>query len=172
MQFAVLAVSGLAAMTDLARARIPNLLTIPALGAGIAYHASSTGLQGALSATAGAAVGMGLLLWMFWLGAMGGGDVKLLAALGAWLGVRDILSLGLLSILVGGALAVVLLASKGRIKDFARRMQEFVLSLVVRELERHAPRIDRKHKMPFGVAIAGATFWQVLFGSPLAGWLP
>lgn len=167
MQIAVLVISGIAAVTDLARARIPNILTVPALGAAIAYHAFTSGLPGALGALSGAAMGLALLVWMFWLGAMGGGDVKLLAALGAWLGPRQVIDVALLSILLGGGLAIVLLAFKGTLLDFAHRMKEFLYSLLVRELERMPPKIDRKHKMPFGLAIAGAVVWQTIWGSPL-----
>lgn len=170
-QLAILVVSGVAAATDLARARIPNVLTVPALGAGVAYHAANGGLPGALGALAGAGVGLLLFVWLFWLGAMGGGDVKLLAALGAWMGARPVFDLALLSILVGGIMGVFLLAWKGTVRDFARRMWEFVLSLLVRELERHAPKLDRKHKMPFGVAIAIAVVWQTFWGSPIAAWI-
>jgi prepilin peptidase CpaA len=76
-----------AAVCDYRTRRIPNWLTLPAFLAAVAYHAAAGGVAGLGFSLAGFAAGFGLmfLLWLF--GGSGGGDVKLMGALGAWLGL-------------------------------------------------------------------------------------
>lgn len=96
-----------ACVTDLRGARIPNALTFPAALAGLAWHASAVGTEGALMSVGG--LGVGLLIWLplYAVGGIGGGDVKLLAAFGAWLGPGDTLHVALASAIAGGVFAVV-----------------------------------------------------------------
>jgi prepilin peptidase CpaA len=75
-----------AAVTDYHSRKIPNWLTVPAAVAGLLYHSFAPGGFGPLMALAGFAVGFVLLLLPWILGGGGMGDVKMLAALGAWLG--------------------------------------------------------------------------------------
>ena len=82
---------GLAAVVeDLARRRVPNWLTAGGVAAGLACAAWG-GWHGLGMAAAGALVGFLILLPFHWCGAMGGGDVKLMAAYGALLGPSGIL---------------------------------------------------------------------------------
>ena len=76
----------IAAGWDLATRRIPNVLTFGAALAGFFVHGYIAGWSGAESSLAGWAVGVLFFFPMFALGGMGAGDVKLLAAVGAWLG--------------------------------------------------------------------------------------
>jgi prepilin peptidase CpaA len=164
--YAVTAISVLAALTDLVRGRIYNWLTAPALIAGIAASTWALGWNGLGQALLGALTGFLLYGWMFSLRVMGGGDVKLLMALGAWGGVRYAVEVGLLGILLGGLMAVGILLAKGKLGDFTGRMKRFLLTVFVKELELEAPRVDRKMIMPFGVPIAVAAIWTA-FGKPL-----
>ena len=75
----------MACATDLRTSRIPNLLTFSAAAAGLAWHAFG-GWAPLASALGGLALGLLLFLPIYLLRGMGAGDVKLLAALGAWLG--------------------------------------------------------------------------------------
>jgi hypothetical protein len=94
-------------------------------------------------------------------------------ALGAWGGVGFVAEVAVLAILLGGAMAAGLLAFKGRLPDFTRRMRRFILTLLIRELEPEAPVIDSKFTMPFGIPIAVAAVWTAI-AHPLAtmGLLP
>lgn len=99
---------GLAACVfDVRARRIPNALTISAAVAGLLYHAASSGVPGVQSAAAGWILGLLLLLPYFALGGMGGGDVKLVAALGAWLGPWETFWLALYAGIAGGAIGLV-----------------------------------------------------------------
>jgi prepilin peptidase CpaA len=72
---------------DVRSRRIPNWLTVPALGLGLLAHTAAGGWQGLQFSILGFATGFAILfvLWLF--GGGGGGDVKMMSALGAWLGV-------------------------------------------------------------------------------------
>jgi prepilin peptidase CpaA len=111
--FIVVAIGIVACVTDLRTRRIPNVLTFGAALLGLLVQALSTGMDGALSAAGGWLVGTLLFLPFFALGGMGGGDVKLLAALGAWLGPQETIWLAVYSGIAGGVLGVIVAASQG-----------------------------------------------------------
>ena len=116
IQSAVIVISLVACATDLRTRRIPNTLTFGAAIAGLLAHTALDGASGALHAGAGWLTGLAIFLPFFLLGGMGGGDVKLLAALGAWLGAYETLYLALYSGVAGGALAVVVAFARGYLK--------------------------------------------------------
>lgn len=86
-----------AAATDLKTRKLPNWLTVPGLLAGLVFHASTNGLGGLATSLGGFATGFGILLVLWLIGGGGGGDVKLMGALGAWLGARLTIYVFLLS---------------------------------------------------------------------------
>ena len=86
-----LVVAVVAAGWDLKTRRIPNRLTFGAAIAGLAYHVLTGGLAGLGQSAGGLAVGLAVFMIPFALRGMGGGDVKLMAALGAWIGPLDAL---------------------------------------------------------------------------------
>jgi len=108
-----IAIAVVAAAVDVRWRRIPNLLTFGAAAAGLIYHAASGGLHGAGFSAAGWAVGLVLFFPFFALRGMGAGDVKLLAALGAWLGPAATLWVALFSAIAGGVLAVIVALTRG-----------------------------------------------------------
>jgi prepilin peptidase CpaA len=110
---AVLAVGLAACVLDVRTRRIPNVLTFGAALGGFLFHVVSGGLDGSLTAAGGSLVGVLLFLPFFALGGMGGGDVKLLAALGAWIGPRETLWLAAYSAIAGGALGVIVAVAHG-----------------------------------------------------------
>src|SRR5437773_1063833 len=75
-----------AAVQDVRTRRIRNELTLPLIIAGVLQSFWSMHTVAPKSALAGLAVGFGLTFIMFAMGAIGGGDVKLMAAVGAWVG--------------------------------------------------------------------------------------
>ena len=96
-----------ALLSDIKWRRIPNWITVPMLLGGIWYHVFHVGtVQGLYFAMEGFIVGFCLLLLPFLLGGMGGGDVKLFAALGSWFGAQDIFQLFIYSALFGGCISI------------------------------------------------------------------
>ena len=83
---AILFVGVAACVTDYRSRRIPNVLTFGASLAAVLFFWFTAGLAGIVTSAEGWIVGCLLFLPWFALGGMGGGDVKLLAALGAWAG--------------------------------------------------------------------------------------
>ncbi len=87
------ALTGVAALWDLQTKRIPNALVLIGLVAGLLAALNTAGLVGLGHALLGAAVGLGVLFIPWTQGWVGGGDAKLLAACGAFLGWRGVLVL-------------------------------------------------------------------------------
>ena len=110
-----IALGCLAAFDDLRRNAVSNWINGVALLAGLLYHAICHGWAGFGLAAAGALLGFVVFLIFYCLGAMGGGDVKLMAAFGALLGPSGILLAALLAAPIGALIAAVCLAwNRGR----------------------------------------------------------
>lgn len=124
----------IAVLTDLSQRRIPNLLTIPAIIFGLMVHTYYDGLVGLLFGAGGLALGLGFLLVFYLRGMMGAGDVKLMGAVGSFLGPMGVFQAFLFTALAGGLYAVVVLALKGQLIHFVKRLwQSLYLSLTQRK---------------------------------------
>jgi prepilin peptidase CpaA len=122
VHISVLVIAGLACVSDLRTRRIPNVLTFGAAVAGVLFHLATSGMDGGLASAGGWIVGIALLLVPFVLGSMGAGDVKLLGALGAWLGPADTVWLGLYTCVAGGVIALVVAAGHGYLRQAYRNI--------------------------------------------------
>lgn len=107
---------------DVRTRRIPNLLTFGAALAGVAVHALMAGSGGALTAAGGWLAGVLLFMPFFALGGMGGGDVKLLAALGAWLGPQEALWLAVYTGIAGGVMGLIVAVGQGYLRTAVRNV--------------------------------------------------
>ena len=104
-----------AAFDDLRRGLISNWINATALVVGFCYWGIDRGWPGLAYAAAGSLLGFVVFLVFYWLGAMGGGDVKLMAAFGALLGPSGILMAALLAAPIGALIAAFCLAwNRGR----------------------------------------------------------
>ena len=103
-----------ASFEDLRRRAIANWINLAGLAGGLIYHTASRGAVGLAWSAVGAAVGFAVFLPFYWLGGMGGGDLKLAAAFGALLGPSGMLLAALLAAPIGAMMAVVCLAWKWR----------------------------------------------------------
>jgi prepilin peptidase CpaA len=111
-----LGIGAAACITDVRSARIPNVLTFSGAIAGLLFHAFAPNGAGFAAAGEGCLIGLGVFFLPFALGGLGAGDVKLLAALGAWLGPTDILWSAVYAALVGAALCVVVAIARGYVR--------------------------------------------------------
>jgi prepilin peptidase CpaA len=106
-----------ACVTDLRSRRIPNVLTFGATAAALVFHAVTGQASGLLQSVEGWLVGAAIFFLPFALGGLGAGDVKLLAALGAWVGPLDAMWISLYTGVSGGVLALVVAASTGYLRQ-------------------------------------------------------
>jgi prepilin peptidase CpaA len=113
---ASLLTAGLACAYDLRTRRIPNVLTFGAAGAAVVYHVVESGLIGGAASIGGWLVGAALMVGFYALGGLGAGDVKLLGALGAWLGPVGAVWLVLYTGIAGGVLALIVAAHAGYLR--------------------------------------------------------
>ena len=100
---AVVVASCIAVSIDLRTRRIPNWLTVSTFVLGLGYHIATSGFDGFILSLAGFATGFGILLILWLMGSGGGGDVKLMGAIGAWLGAYPTLL-----IFIGSAIFTIL----------------------------------------------------------------
>jgi len=113
----VLAFVALCMASDLRTRRIPNAFTAPAILAGAALNALYGGAAGLGASIAGFGVAIGILILPFVAGGIGGGDVKMMGAIGAFLGPhRAVLSLAV-GLVLGGVVMAVHLARQGRLGE-------------------------------------------------------
>jgi len=105
-----------AALFDIRFRRIPNWLVLAGIIAGLAWNAYSSGWSGLGSCAAGLGLGFVLYFPLYLLRARGAGDVKLLAAVGAIAGPRNCIWIFLLTAILGGVIALVLLLFRGRLR--------------------------------------------------------
>jgi prepilin peptidase CpaA len=118
----VAAIVLVACVTDLRSRRIPNVLTFGAALAGAAFALASAGLSGMALSVSGWVVGLALFLPLFLLGGMGAGDVKLLGAIGAWVGPAAVVWVALYGAIAGGLIAVVLALLHGYLRVLLRNV--------------------------------------------------
>jgi len=120
----VLAASLFAAATDISRLKIYNLLTLPLIATGLIYNSVVDGTAGIGSSLAGLFVAGGILLLPYLLGGMGAGDVKLMAGVGAWLGMPLALYVLAASLMVAGVYAaIVVIRNAGGVRPVLLSLQ-------------------------------------------------
>ncbi len=156
LQFLALVVMlSVAVVTDLRSRRIPNSVTVSGLAVGLLLASLQVGGV-PLAALAGAGLAFVLALPLVALGALGGGDVKLLTAVGAFVGPGGLLSVALYGALAGGALAIAGAIRRGALMPVLANSLRLLVYLVT--LGRHGERLGLDtpgaHAVPYGVAIA------------------
>jgi prepilin peptidase CpaA len=150
------------AIQDIRCRRVPNKLTLTGIGTGFAAGCVAGGWLGLESAIWGALLAGGILFLFFVVGGMGGGDVKLMAAVGAWAGVKQVTPILLAAALSGGVLALIYMIADGSVSRTLRNC-----ATLVRHHFRFGPRPHPQinvqesgtTRVPFGVAIAVGTLF-------------
>lgn len=143
-----------AALSDLRWRRIANGLNVTILGVGLLAQAVTGGISGLGWGLAGAGVGLLLLLPLFQLRWIGGGDVKLVAAAGAWLGPALAFYATIIGLAGGGIIAMVIALWHGPAlrAEVAANLRLAVLAMSAPA----APRRAAAQMVPMAVALSGA----------------
>jgi Flp pilus assembly protein protease CpaA len=153
----------LAAFIDARQRRIPNWLTGGMILGGLLRGAIIGGWAGTGHAAAGVFGGAAAPLVLFMLGALGGGDVKLLAGIGAWLGPWPAFLVYVVQCLLALALILVQAAATGRTTALFRNSAVLACQFGQTGCDNRAfTSIDRP--LPFAVPVAAATLVVLLAG--------
>lgn len=155
-----------AGITDLRWRRIPNWLTYPAIPCAILLHTLAGGWRGAVKSLEGAALGLGILLIFVLIRSLGGGDWKLVGALGAFFGSSRLIEVLIYTLLINGLMALAMIIWTKRTRQTARNIGRMFAAFFHLHLPGDDLSIDNPQaaKVPFGIAAAIAvllyTAWQ------------
>lgn len=156
----VFAIGG--AVSDVRSSRIPNSLTCSGMALGIAAQTWAHGYRGLYQGLSGLLTGGGVFFLFYLMHTMGGGDVKLMAAIGAWLGVKLTIIATLASAIAGGVLAVAYMVLYRRVWRTVRNIGKLVWFHVTSGIRPH-PELNLEDpgavRIPYGVAIAIGTLY-------------
>jgi len=118
-----------AAAVDLRCRRIPNWLTLSLILTGLVQSFTWAHVAGPADSLLGLLTGFGLTFILFAIGAMGGGDVKLMTGLGAWLGPWPTLGVSATAAIIGMVIVIVQAACEGRLARLFRNSTVIAMSL-------------------------------------------
>jgi prepilin peptidase CpaA len=176
VQIVLLAVLLAAAVYDVRFRRIPNWLTVTGAALGVLLngflHDGPPGewfsLAGVWFSLRGLVVALGAYFLLYVIRAMGGGDVKLMAAVGAIVGWQDWVGIFVITAILGGVMGLILIVSRGRVKKTL-----WNVAFILGELKSGRPAYIKREELdvrspksvglPHGAVIAvGAVFFLVL----------
>lgn len=162
-QILLLLVAGVAAVYDARFRRIPNWLVLSGLLLGLGLNTLLLGWNGPRGGARSSLLGIGLAFLIYFplylLRGMGAGDVKLMAAIGAIVGIWNWFGIFIITSLLGGVAALILLLAGGRLRDtlwntgfLFHRLVSLKAPYARAELDLSSPK---SIKLPHGVIIAG-----------------
>src|SRR6267143_6446317 len=139
---------------DVRYRRIPNAFVLATLVGGVVINAIFAGFPGIAASLGGCALGFVLMFLLHVFGAMGAGDVKLFAAIGAVTGAQLVMPTFIVVILTGGLLAVVSIIRAGILITTMHRVLQILIGLLPGwQMPKFPVPADRTHTIPYGVAI-------------------
>ena len=144
--------------TDLIAHKIYNCVTFPAVAVGLLISVLNHGLGGLASSMLGLGIGFCVFAIVFAFGGVGGGDVKLMAAVGAIRGYPFILNACFYGILTGGILAIAVMIWKGTFWRGLKNIFRLIFSFVIPKLKIEALKLSDSEKIPYGVALSVGVF--------------
>jgi len=155
-------VLSVATITDLRDRRIPNWLVFPYWLAGIVVQGVLFGWHGIGQSLAGAGLAIGVFGALFLLGGMGAGDVKLCAAVGAWIGPAQMVFALIFTALAGGVIVMIWAALGGFLLDLFKGTGDLMAGWKRGTLRDPEATIEnpRRRKMPYAPAIAVGTLFS------------
>jgi prepilin peptidase CpaA len=112
---------------DLKERRIPNFLTFPVILWGLISACIFSGLDGAIFNGSGFLVGLAVFFIPFAFGAIGAGDVKLMAAIGALMGYKFVLNTAVITAVAGGIIVVVNSLINGTLYRVLKNISMFIV---------------------------------------------
>jgi len=139
---------------DVRYRRIPNVLVLSLLIGGFTINISFGGLNGALTSVEGLALAFLPMFLIHMFGAMGAGDVKLFGAVGSVIGVSMVPLTFVVVVMLGAVLAIYTMLRSGTMFSTLHGVLRIFVGIMPGwEMPRFAIPPDRKHTIPYGVAI-------------------
>lgn len=162
---AALTLAVIAAVIDVQQHRIPNWLTYPGILLGLALRGVLFGWKGLAGATTGLLLAGGIMFLFYMVRAMGAGDVKLMAALGALVGPREAITVLLATAIFGGVLAIGYAIYRRQIGSTLKNVGSVLRFHAWAGLQAH-PDLNLDNptalRLPYGLAIALGTLYTSL----------
>ena len=151
----------IAVYTDLRYGKIYNKLTFPCMAVGLAFGFANNGFQGLLQSLAGIGVVLGLYLLSFSKG-IAGGDIKLMMAVGSLVGLKLTVWAMLFSAVIGGILALIVLARYRTVRSTAKNLATHAYLKVVLRAPVELAGGSRANWFRYSPAIALGTLLTLL----------
>jgi len=153
------------AVWDIGSRRIPNLLSYSGILVGIALRTSVLGWRGLASALAGGAFAGGIFFLLYLVRGMGGGDVKLMTAVGCLTGVPTVFHIMLTCALAGGIMALGIVLYRSSARRTLRNVWELLRFHAAHGAQVHPTlNIDNPQttRLPYALAIAAGSGYALL----------
>jgi prepilin peptidase CpaA len=166
MEMVLIAGLGIASMLDWKYRKVPNWLTFFLAFTGFIFQFYVNGTAGFINSLAGFGLGIALLYLPFTMGGMGGGDVKLMGAIGAFTGPVMVFHVFLASALFGGLMALIEIARTRSWKATFGSLKERLLYIVLYQKIPAESQISfsrRSHTIPYAIMITCGYLWNYFF---------
>ncbi|WP_321470819.1 prepilin peptidase [uncultured Paludibaculum sp.] len=170
VQGALAALVLIAAFCDIRSRNIPNWLTVGGVVAGLALHPYLAGWAGLKFSGGGFGLAVLMFIPLFVLRWLGGGDVKLMAAVGALAGAYNLFIIFIMDAILGGAVALIAVLFRKRGAKTLKNIGRMITALFRgRKPFEESPELEAGSEesmgMPRAVTIAVATL-LVLWAAP------
>lgn len=154
--------------TDLQGRKIPNRLVYAGIGVAILCQVVLPSGEGLWASLQGAGLGLIMFLPLYFLRAMGAGDVKLMAMVGAFVGPQLIIGATLSTLVAGGVMAVLVVLMKREFRRLIENLKGMLFGSMFKLASGRLPVPDQPAasvgKLPYALAIAsgslGYLFWN------------
>lgn len=158
-----------AAVFDLRTRKIPNWLCAAGVISGFAFQIALFRWAGVREALLGTGLALLVYVPLFALRAVGGGDVKLMAAVGSMAGPKAWIAIFLVTAIAGGVIAIVLIVVKGRMRRTLRNVGVLLTEMVhLRAPHKVEEELDvtsgKALRLPHGCTIAVGTLVYLSYG--------
>ncbi len=163
----------LASWIDYSQRRVPNWLNLALIVAGFVLQGFHFGWGGIATGVCGLLTGFGLLIVPWMMHGMGAGDVKLLAAIGVWMGPLLTFYSFALGAGIGGIVAVVMILSTGRLRLACANLGVILAKcssrqMIFSEFGSAKSFGASSQLLPYGVPLAAGTL--IILAAKLFGW--
>ncbi len=164
--FCLIGILILASIYDLYYKKIPNWLTFSSLISGIIFQSAFRGHDGFIFSLQGIGIGFVITFIIYLAGGFGAGDVKLMAAIGSFVGPKEIFIIFIFSSLLSGIWAIALLSMHGFIFHTLKRYYNILKTLFFTHQFMYIPPLsgEKKLKIRFGIMVALGTLITEFYG--------